>query len=138
MNQEFSGEKSQKQIIDELMTDKISAIMWALEGASRVRQNKGIHQYTRSQQAQAEWMADADSVLGFLAHACEPSENPPQATGREIYEAYLQWCALSGRKPLKYNTVCKRLTSQGIKPWRTESNRGYCLAIRPAALRNPG
>ncbi len=77
-------------------------LAWAVEGASRLIQNRNFSVPASCQVALAEWLLSEDPVLAWIEACVEvrPVQNAaPALTTRDAYNRFMEWAAAEGFKP---------------------------------------
>ena len=65
-----------------------------------------------------------------------PDGPKEQATGNELYQGYVDFCAANGEKPESNNTFAKALGERGIKKTRGRKGTKYQgIGLAPQATR---
>jgi len=136
MTQTFDGSVSTTTLRRELKEDARGILQWALEGAVTARRAGKYHEGQQSVVIQQAWHQDSDSARAFLTCCCILGPQY-QTTVGDTYEAYVQWCAASGRQPLSVAWMSRRFGA-GVARWRTDETRGFHLKLKPQNRRTPG
>lgn len=92
--------------------------------------------------ATAAYQAEQDTLASFLADCCLQKDTA-KTTVKALYDAYVEWSAGSGDKPMGKTTFGRKLTDRGFKQGRDEKSRlwqgiGLLGAPEQLDLTDPG
>ena len=98
-NKEFQGANNNKELKYELIKELDGVFLWCLEGLKRLTENNGFIDTDEMIENIEEYRLDNNNVLVFVKEECAlmPGES---TTKWDLYEAFKDWCARSGNKPL--------------------------------------
>jgi putative DNA primase/helicase len=110
---QFSGEHRDIRLREKLDAELPGIFAWAVEGCL-AWQKEGLGRAPAVESATHQYRQECDQVGRFLNERC--AWGPEYKTaGKELYKAYLQWCALRAEKPLANNVFVRELGERGIK-----------------------
>ena len=83
------------------------------------------------EKATASYRRESDHLSRFLGDRCITAPGY-QTSGRELYEAYVEWCADKKEKPESNNVFAATLAEHGIGKKRSSKGAVYMgLGVRP-------
>lgn len=98
-----------------LLAQELSGILnWMIDGALKLKENKGFVITKEQTQMLAEYRQENSSVEGFIAECLDFEEGEDIAV-QEIYEIYKQWCQKDGRKFKANIAFTKEMKAYGYK-----------------------
>jgi putative DNA primase/helicase len=93
-------EERQDPALPEKLRAELSGILrWAVEGCL-LWQRDGLGTPSAVREATQAWREESDALGGFLAGCCEVGAGF-EATSKDLYAAYLQYCEANGDESLK-------------------------------------
>lgn len=111
------------RIVDEEFSDLVHL---AVKGASRVLA-QGRYTTSASEAAElARWRVEADPLSGFLA---ECTTEGGESGGRELFEAWRDWCSAKGHQAGSQTKFGKRL--RGLVDCRRSNGSKYAVTLKP-------
>jgi len=98
-----------------LLAQELSGILnWMIDGALKLKENKGFVITKEQTQMLAEYRQENSSVEGFIAE-CLYFEEGEDIAVQELYETYKQWCQKDGRKFKANIAFTKEMKAYGYK-----------------------
>jgi phage/plasmid-associated DNA primase len=83
------------------------------------------------EKATLAYRRESDHFGRFIADCCT-TRPADQISGKELFDAYVEWCAGAKEKPEANNTFAKALTDRGLKKKRTGKGVVYVgVGLRP-------
>jgi putative DNA primase/helicase len=128
--QQFMGRKQDPALREKLEAELSGILSWAVAGCLEW-QRVGLGKAPAIEAATLNYRQESDHVGRFLNERCSarPQDHSP---GKELFEAYVEWCGLSGEKPESNNIFAKALAERGIRKKRTRAGTVYeGLGLRP-------
>lgn len=122
--------RDQESVVAELVEEGPAILNWMLDGLRDWRQN-GAWIAPEVQAATDAYRAEMDILADFIAERCILKPTASVAV-KDLYEAYVAWCATVREEPVKKKTFTERLKDRGIVCDRTKERRLY----RGIGLRN--
>lgn len=96
-----------------LLAKELPGIMnWMLEGAVKLRDNKGFIVTEEQKEALGEYRQENSSVEGFIADCLDFAEGKI-VDSAELYKEYQEWCKTDGRKFKSKISFSKEMTAYG-------------------------
>jgi len=129
----FEGPKSDPQLQGKLEAELPGILAWTVRGCLEW-QRHGLGGAPRVTRAVLEYRQESDQIGRFLKERC--TRGPKSATpARELFEAYLGWCAQQGEKPVANNVFARGLAERDITKRRRprgQTYEGVGLVLSPA------
>jgi putative DNA primase/helicase len=124
------GLKQDPALREKLEAELSGILSWAVAGCLEW-QRVGLGKAPAIEAATLNYRQESDHVGRFLNERCttRPQDKAP---GKELFEAYVEWCGHSGEKPESNNVFAKALAERGIRKKRTRTGTVYeGLGLRP-------
>jgi putative DNA primase/helicase len=103
---------------------------WMLEGCLEW-QRSGLKPPQEVLLATRDYRTDMDLVAQFIEDDCA-LEDKAEATAKDLYARYLEWCVANGHDPLKQMIFGQRLKARGLRQVRTRKARSWSgIRLRP-------
>jgi putative DNA primase/helicase len=130
-NQQFTGKRRDSRLREKLEAELSGVLAWAVRGCLEW-QRIGLGDAPAVESATLQYRRESDHFGRFLSERC--TDRPrDQASGRELFDAYVQWCANSGEKPESNNTFAKALADRAMQKKRTKKGTVYTgVGLRPS------
>jgi putative DNA primase/helicase len=129
-NAQFTGKKRDPKLRAKLELELPGILAWAVQGCLEW-QRVGLGNAPAVELATLDYRRDSDHFGRFLAERC--SDGPREhAAGKELFDAYVQWCAEKGERPESNNNFAKALADRGKQKKRTKKGTVYMgVGLRP-------
>jgi phage/plasmid-associated DNA primase len=96
-----------------LLAKELSGILnWMLEGAVKLRDNKGFIVTEEQKEALGEYRQENSSVEGFIVDCLDFAEGKT-VDSAELYKEYQEWCKTDGRKFKSKISFSKEMRAYG-------------------------
>jgi putative DNA primase/helicase len=138
-SQEFSGKNRDANLKDKLQAELSGILNWAIEGCLEWRRSE-LGNAPKIERATETYRQRSDAIGRFLAARCT-NQPRDQVTGKELFDAYLDWCGEAGESPESNNIFANAMTERGIRKKRTNKGVVYVgvgLRPRPKAVDSQG
>lgn len=106
---------------DKLKGEAAGILAWAVRGCL-AWQREGLHVPEAVQKATDDYQGEMDILLDFIADRCTLDARA-ETTSAALYEAYTEWCTLSGEKALSKKMLGLRLQERGLRSVRIGSRQ---------------
>ena len=120
---QFSGLTRDPTLMEVLRGELSGILAWAVRGCLEWRRF-GLGTSPVVEAATRKYRLDSDEMGRFLAERCM-QDTKQQASGIELYQAYVDWCAANGAKPESNNLFAKALAVRGISKKRRRKGTFY-------------
>jgi len=127
---QFDGSVAVPEILARFQNERPGILWWALEGATRLLQQRRYTSADAQQTTQTNWRMEADPVAGFL-HCCTTPSDTERTQAASLYMAFTTWCGNTGRLPVNSTRFGRRIKSAGVKTIRNRQGVHYLVRIRP-------
>jgi P4 family phage/plasmid primase-like protien len=87
---------------------------WAMQGGLRLLQNGKFSESMAGDRLMAKWRQSTNSLEEYIGECCDIGEKLYSVKRAALYEGYVAWCRVSGRKPYSKGHV-KDLLEHNIK-----------------------
>ena len=122
--------KRDSNLREKLEAELSGILAWAVRGCLEW-QKAGLGNAPVVEKATLEYRRESDPVGRFLQERCT-HDAADQATGQELFQAYVQWCAENGERPNANNSFSKALSDRNIQKKRTKRGALYFgIGLRP-------
>jgi len=113
-----------KDLPAKLHSELPGILNWALQGAVEWQQS-GLGEAAAITEATAGYRTEMDVLGAFIADECIADEGASvQAT--PLYNAYKDWCAANGERPVSQRSLGRALTERGFERKKHGSDRRWC------------
>src|SRR5438067_2153597 len=111
------------KLVEKLLGELSGILNWAIQGCLEW-QWVGLGSSSVVETATLEYRLESDQLGRFLKERCTngPKE---RASGKELYQAYVDWCATNAAKPESNNVFAKALAERGINKKRGRTGTMY-------------
>jgi putative DNA primase/helicase len=129
-NQQFAGKHRDSRLREKLEAELSGILAWAVRGCLEW-QRIGLGNAPAVESATLQYRRDSDHFGRFLNERC--TDRPgDQASGQELFDAYVQWCVNTGEKPESNNIFAKALADRAMQKKRTRKGTMYTgVGLRP-------
>ena len=132
--QKFEGAKRDKKLLPKLLAELPGILNLALRGCL-AWQKEGLEDPPAVLAATSRYREESDSVAPFIEQCCESGKGLECPRGA-LYDAYREWCARSGERPLSKSDFKKDLEGRDFKG--EDRNQGrYWLDLRLLPPKEP-
>jgi putative DNA primase/helicase len=129
-NQQFMGRRQDPKLREKLEAELSGILGWAVSGCLEW-QRIGLGVAPAIATATLNYRRESDHVGRFLGERCT-SRRQDHSPGKELFEAYVQWCGQAGERPESNNIFAKALAERGIRKKRTRAGTVYeGIGLRP-------
>jgi putative DNA primase/helicase len=129
-NQQFTGKQRDPRLRDKLEAELPGILAWAVRGCLEW-QRVGLGMAPVVEKATLAYRRESDHFGRFLADRCT-TRPADQVSGKELFDAYVEWCGTAGEKPEANNTFAKALADRGLNKKRTSKGVIYAgVGLRP-------
>lgn len=129
-NQQFMGKGRDSKLREKLEAELPGILAWAVRGCLEW-QRAGLGSAPVVEKATISYRWESDHIGRFLGERCT-SRAGDQVSGKELFDAYLEWCARIGEKAEADNTFAKALAERGLKKKRASKGMVYVgVGLRP-------
>lgn len=126
-NVRIPDEEQDKELPAKLQAEQSGILTWAVRGCLDWQQLHSLGIPTEVRAATASYRQDMDTVAAFIDDCCTVrAENTVKAS--KLYDAYKEWCATNGEKPMSAKALGQRLLERSqYQPTRIgkEGSRGW-------------
>ena len=130
-NRQFTGKNRDPKLREKLEAELPGILAWAVAGALEW-QRVGLGNAPIIEKATLDYRQESDHFGRFLAERCI-IQAKAQASGRELFDGYVEWCGRNREKPESNNTFAKTLAERGIRKKRTSKGTVYTgVCLRPS------
>ena len=131
---QFSGRNRDPKLLETLQGELSGILAWAVRGCLEW-QRTGLGTPPVVETATLDYRRESDVLGRFMKERCMDGPKE-QAAGKELYQAYVDFCAANGEKPESNNTFAKALAERGIKKKRGRKGTVYKgIGLVPQATR---
>lgn len=127
MTRTFAGEED-IDLLERLLPELGGIVQWALEGYRRLEKNGAFTVPASDEADRAELRTNSAPVTEFLLDACVETNSPDDETGRrELWQAYVAWCAETGAAQMEQYQFGPALAGAGHpahRPRLADQSRG--------------
>jgi putative DNA primase/helicase len=129
-NQQFTGKQRDSKLREKLEAELPGILAWATRGCLEW-QRLGLGNAPTVEKATETYRRESDHLARFLSDRCIRAPGY-QTSGRELYEAYVEWCAEKREKPESNNVFAATLAERGIGKKRSSKGAVYMgVGVRP-------
>jgi putative DNA primase/helicase len=130
--QQFTGRQRDPKLREKLEAELPGILAWAVLGCLEW-QRIGLGTSSVVEKATLSYRRESDHFGRFLNERCT-NRTTDQTTGKELFDAYVEWCERAGEKPEANNSFAKALADRGLKKKRTSKGVVYAgVGLRPQA-----
>lgn len=119
----FTGDKADKHLSEKLSAVKPSIFSWAVRGCLAWLRD-GLVEPDAVKQATNDYRDEQDVISDFLLEKCSRDVRF-DVKAKELYQAYQNWCASSGLRPVSETSFGSKITNHGIVKHRTMRGMVY-------------
>jgi len=131
---QFSGRNRDLKLLETLRGELSGILAWAVRGCLEW-QRVGLGSSPIVETATLEYRLESDHLGRFMKERCLAGSKE-QASGNELYQAYVDFCSANGEKPESNNAFAKALAERGIKKKRGRKGTVYQgIGLVPRATR---
>jgi putative DNA primase/helicase len=133
-NRQFTGKDRDPRLREKLEMELSGILAWAVRGCLEW-QRVGLGNAPQVEAATLNYRRESDHFGRFLTDCCT-DRTRDQASGQEVFDAYVKWCAEHGERPESNNVFAQALADRGMKKKRTKKGVVYTgIGLRPTAKR---
>lgn len=127
---QFTGKNRDSQLREKLEAELPGILAWAVRGCLEW-QRAGLGMAPVVERATLNYRQESDHFGRFLGECCT-TDPGNQVGGKELFEAYVEWCGQKGEKPESTNTFAKTLAERGMGKKRSSKGIVYMgVGLRP-------
>ncbi len=129
-SQEFSGKNRDPNLREKLQGELSGILTWAVEGCLEW-QRFGLGDAPVIESATRAYRQRSDAMGRFLTERCT-NQPRDQVPGKELFDAYVDWCGEACERPENNNGFAKALADRGVRKKRTNKGVVYVgVGLRP-------
>jgi putative DNA primase/helicase len=121
---QFTGDRCNPNIEEELREDAEAILAWMVEGAAKWFKD-GLYLSPTVKREVAEYRTDSDVLGQFLEEKCCLSDPDAEALQQSVYEAWRNWSEGNGHYKTTKNTLTRRLKERGVGERKSGAKRYY-------------
>ena len=130
----FAGRSRDLRLADKLRGEFRGILAWAVQGCLEW-QRSGLGVAPAVEAATLGYRRESDQIGRFLKEWCTTGAKD-RTSGNELYQTYLEWCAINKEKPVAINAFAKSLSDRGIQKKRGSQGTTYRgIGLVPEAAR---
>lgn len=122
--QQFLGDKQDKDLVSKLKKERDGIFMWALEGLKRLQLQGDFTQCDLIDQALKEYLKEINPLKIFIEDKCFVSEGFKEDKELFIF-TYREWCRENGFAPLNTISLSKELKKLGFTSSHSGNQKYY-------------
>ena len=131
---QFSGRNRDPTLPEKLQGELSGILTWAVRGCLKW-QRIGLGSPSAVEAATLEYRRESDHLGRFMKEKCTDGRGE-QASGNDLYQAYVDFCSANGEKPESNNAFAKALAERGISKKRGRKGTVYHgIGLVPQAAR---
>jgi putative DNA primase/helicase len=115
-DQQFEGPTRDARLREKLAAELPGILAWAVQG-SLMWQEHGLGMAPRVERATEQYRQESDQIGRFLNERC-PRILGSSVPAQKLFEAYVDWCATKGERPVANNIFAKSLSERGVSKKR--------------------
>ena len=129
-NRQFLGPNRDMNLRQKLETELSGILAWAVQGCLDWQRN-GLGNVPVVEKATLTYRQESDRFGRFLSERCTTAPED-QAKGKELFDAYLEWCRENKERAESNNSFASALLERGIEKKRRGGGVLYTgVALRP-------
>lgn len=122
--QQFTGERCNPHIEDQLREEAEAVLAWMVQGAVKWFK-EGMYLSPTVKREIAEYRVDSDVIGQFLEERCCLSDPLAEEEQKSLYGEWKSWCESNGHYRTSKNTLTRRLKERGIGERKSGAKRYY-------------
>ncbi len=121
---QFTGERCNPNIEEELRKEAEAILAWMVEGAAKWFRD-GMYLSPTVRQEVAEYRTDSDVLGQFLEEKCCLADPNGEVEQHSLYSSWKFWCESYGHYRTTKNTLTRRLKERGVGERKSGAKRYY-------------